>query len=252
MDDTIEIAAGSVAGRAHRKLCRPNQDAVAWQRFGGGAVLVVCDGCGGAARSEVGAALGARLWTQALIGRLERGAAADEELFGGGGADVLARLGELAEAMGSPAAAVIEHFMFTTVAAVVTPARVAVYAVGDGVFSLGEAVHVIGPFPDNQPPYLAQALLGQPARASIWFADPREIDRVAVATDGAGALVDGIGALASDVVFRNPAALTRRLSLLAEDAVEIDWDARRVDRRPAQLDDDTTIAMARWRRGAAS
>ncbi len=257
MDDTIEIAAGSVAGRVHRKLCKPNQDAVAWRRLaGGGAVLVVCDGCGGASRSEVGAALGARLWTEALVaGRLDRGAAVDEELFVGAGADVLGRLGELAAAMGSPATAVVDHFMFTTIAAVVTPARVAIWAVGDGVFSLGEVVHVIGPFPDNQPPYLAQALLGQPARGQFWMADPREIDRVAIATDGAGALVDGIWSsagltgLASDVVFRNPAALTRKLSLLAEDTVEIDWDARRVDRRAALLEDDTTIALARWRRG---
>ena len=255
MHDTIEIAAGSVAGRVHRKLCRPNQDAVAWRRLaGGGAVLVVCDGCGGAARSEVGAALGARLWTEALGRRLDGGAAVDEALFDGAGGDVLARLGALAEGMGAPATAVVEHFMFTTIAAVVSPARVAIYAVGDGVFSLGEAVHVIGPFADNQPPYLAQALLGAPAPGSIWFADPREIDRVVIATDGAGALVGGIWAsagltgLASDVIFRNPAALTRKLALLAEDRVEIDWDARRVDRRAALLDDDTTIAVARWRR----
>jgi hypothetical protein len=247
MDDTIEIAAGSVAGRVHRKLCRPNQDAVAWQRFAGGAVLVVCDGCGGAARSEVGAALGARLWTEALVRRLGAGESPGAALFDAAGGDVLERLGALAAAMGSPTSVVVDHFMFTTLAAVVTPAAVAIHALGDGLFALGDAVHVIGPFPDNQPPYLAQALLGSRPCGSTWVADPREVDRLAIASDGAGALVEGIAQLSSELVFRNPAALTRKLALLAEDAVEIDWDQRRVDRRAAVLDDDTTIALARWR-----
>ena len=66
-----EVAAGSVAGRMHRRLARPNQDAVSWIRARRGVVLVVCDGCGGAPRSEVGAALGARLWSRALVERLD-------------------------------------------------------------------------------------------------------------------------------------------------------------------------------------
>jgi hypothetical protein len=256
MDDTIAIAAGSVAGRAHRKLSRPNQDAVAWQRVAGrGAVLVVCDGCGGAARSEVGAALGARLWTRALAERLERGEAADPALFEAAAADVLGHLGTLAAAMAAePTAVVVEHFMFTTVAAAITADALVVHAIGDGVVALGGELHVLGPFPDNQPPYLAQALLGGTPGGSTWVADPREHDRVIIASDGAGALVGagGLDELVTDVVFRNPAALTRRLALLAEDTTEIDWEARRIDRRAALLDDDTTIAIARWRTGGAS
>ena len=146
-----------------------------------------------------------------------------------------------------PTGVIVEHFMFTTVAAVVTAERVLVHAIGDGVVVLGDAVQLIGPFPDNQPPYLAQALLGGRAAGSTWVADPREIDRLIIASDGAGALAGGeLTALVSDLAFRNPAALTRKLSLLAEDTTEIDWDARRVERRAALLDDDTTIAMARW------
>ncbi len=241
-----EVAAGSVAGRMHRRLARPNQDAVSWIRARRGVVLVVCDGCGGAPRSEVGAALGARLWSRALVERLDAGAAVDAALFEVAGADVLAHLSALAAAMApDPAAVVVDHFMFTSLAAVITPEAVAVHAIGDGVVVLGDAVSVIGPFPDNQPPYLAQALLGSRPVGKTWLADPREIDRVAIATDGAGAL-PCLGDLAVDIVFRNPAALTRRLALLAEDQVEIDWEARRVVRTQALLDDDTTIALARW------
>jgi len=261
MDNTIEVAAGSVAGRVHRKVGRPNQDAVAWVRTARAVVMVVCDGCGGAARSEVGAALGARLWSRALAAQLDDGAAVDAVLFEVAGAEVLAYLGALARGMAvDPSAVVVDHFMFTSLAAVITDDVVAVHAVGDGVVALGEAVHVVGPFPDNQPPYLAQGLLGSRPYGKTWLADAREIDRVAIATDGAGALVapdvepagsfgpvPSLAELAADVVFRNPAALTRRLALLAEDVVEIDWDARHVVRRPAVLDDDTTIAFARWR-----
>lgn len=258
MEDTIEVAAGSVAGRMHRKLCRPNQDAAAWERVAGwGAVLVVCDGCGGAARSEVGAALGARLWTRALAIRAARGEAAEPALFEAAAADVLEHLRALAAAMaGEPTAAIVDHLMFTTVAAVVTADAVVVHAIGDGVVVLGDAVRVVGPFPDNQPPYLAQALLGGRPQGSTWVADPRELDRLIIATDGASALLDGpegdagLTTFASDLAFRNPAALTRRLSVLAEDVTEIDWDARRIDRRAARLDDDTTIAIARWRHPA--
>ncbi len=243
-----EVATGTVAGRVHRRLARPNQDAVSWIRTQRGVVLVVCDGCGGAPRSEVGAALGARLWSRALTERLDAGAAADAALFEAAGDDVIAHLAALAAAMAAdPSHVVVEHFMFTSLAAVITAETIAVHAVGDGVIVMGDTVRVVGPFPDNQPPYLAQALLGERPHGMTWIADPREIDRVAIATDGAGALPD-LGDLAVDIVFRNPAALTRRLSLLAEDAVEIDWDARRVVRRPALLDDDTTIAMARWSR----
>src|SRR5687768_3993005 len=89
---STEVAAGRGAGRTHRRLSRPNQDAVAWTRTARGVVLVVCDGCGGAPRSEVGAALGARLWSRALAERLEGGAAADAALFEAAGADVIAHL----------------------------------------------------------------------------------------------------------------------------------------------------------------
>ncbi len=268
MDDTnsIEIAAGSVAGRVHRKLGRPNQDAVASVRTGGAVVLVVCDGCGGAARSEVGAALGARLLARALAARVTAGAAVDVALFTAATDEVVAQLAVLASAMASRddrTATIVDHFMFTVLAAVITVDTVAIHAIGDGVIALGRAVEVLGPFADNAPPYLGQALLDRPVTGRTWVVPTARIDRVVLATDGADALLGGppraaaatadrrpvptLDELAdSDLVYRNPHALTRALSLHAEDAVEIDWDARRVVRHPAALDDDTTIALARW------
>src|SRR5262245_49170239 len=106
MSDTnwraLEIAVGSVAGRLHRKLGRPNQDAVCVARTATGAVLVVCDGCGSAPRSEVGAALGARLVAHALASRAGGGdapVALDAALFAAAIDEVVARLASLGAAM---------------------------------------------------------------------------------------------------------------------------------------------------------
>ena len=259
MDDTkaVEVATGSVAGRSHRRVGKANQDAVAWRRGGRGLVMVVCDGCGSGARSEVGAEVGARLWLRALGERVEAGAVIDEALFAAAGDEVLDHLAALCAILGAPAGEarrelVGSHLLATSLCAVITRARVAVHALGDGVVGLGREQRVIGPFPDNAPPYLALGLIGERPRGETWSADAA-VGCALLATDGAVPLLTGAGACpelvdAADAepLYRNPAALTRRLGLLAEDATSIDWDAGRVERSPALLDDDATIALARW------
>ncbi|HVV83231.1 MAG TPA: protein phosphatase 2C domain-containing protein [Kofleriaceae bacterium] len=278
----VEVAAGSVAGRLHRRLGRPNQDAVVWRRGPRGLVIVVCDGCGSGRRTEVGAELGARLWLRALADRVEAGASIEHDLFDAAGDEVLDHLAALCAALGcarGPARAdlVAGHLLATTLCAVVTAERAAVHALGDGVLGLGREQRVIGPFADNQPPYLALGLLGERPTGETWIADAG-VGCALLASDGAVPLVDGVaigaglgppaGALdarrhgagaehpswhltdaaGADALYRSPQALTRKLALLAEDTTSIDWDGRRVERRPALLDDDTTIALARWRR----
>ena len=256
----VEVATGSVAGRVHRRLGRPNQDAVAWRRGDRGLVMVVCDGCGSGARSEVGAELTARLWMRALRERVEAGAAVEPALFVAAGDQVLDALAALCTALGCDSTAartelVVSHLLATVLCAVVTRDQAAVHAQGDGVIGLGPEQRVIGPFPDNQPPYLALGLVGERTPGETWLADAT-VGSALLATDGAGPLVRGAGAThgsdlldaaGADALYKNPATLPRRLGLLAEDATTIDWDARRVARRPALLDDDTTIALARWR-----
>ena len=254
-----EVATGSVAGRVHRRMAKPNQDAVTWRRGRRGLVMVVCDGCGSGARSEVGAELSARLWAKALAERVDGGAAIDHELFVAAGDEVLDHLAALCAALGATDDAarrtlVASHLLATSLCAVVSRDRAAVFALGDGVVGLGREHRLIGPFPDNQPPYLALGLVGARPSGETWIADA-SVGSALLATDGAGplltetaigpglALLDAAGA---DALYRNPAALTRRLGLLADDVTEIDWDARKVDRRAALLDDDCTIALARW------
>lgn len=251
----VDVAMASVAGRQHRRLGRPNQDAAAWRRGPGGLVLAVCDGCGSGRRSEIGAALGARLWVQVLTERLALGPVAADELPALG-ARVLARLAPIAAALGDDLAEVArEHLLFTSLVAVVGADDVVVGALGDGVVVLGDVTEILGPFADNAPPYLAEAWFGAARPWATWTRPRAAIDRLILATDGAEPLVtatvDGpsLDALtADDRIFRNPVALERRLRLLADDAVEVDWDARRTWRRPGLLDDDTTAVCVRWSR----
>ena len=264
MNDTnaaTEVATGSVAGRVHRRLGKPNQDAVAWRAGEGATVLVVCDGCGSGARSEVGAELTARWWARALLERVEAGAGVDDGLFAAAGDEVLERLAALCASLagtGDAARAelVSSHLLATSLCAVVTGEQVVVHAIGDGVVGLGRELRLLGPFADNAPPYLAAGLVGARPRGETWSAEAR-VGSVLLATDGATPLLaaaDGAaaglelaGGAGVDVLFRNPAALGRKLALLAEDVTAIDWVAGRVERTPALLDDDATIAIARWR-----
>lgn len=67
----FELASASVCGKDHQRVGRNNQDAVAVERGERHLVLVVSDGCGSSPGSEVGAQLGARLLSAALLRKLE-------------------------------------------------------------------------------------------------------------------------------------------------------------------------------------
>jgi hypothetical protein len=286
LDRAFAIAGGRVTGRAHQRLGHGCQDSLAWYAGAGALVAVVTDGCGSSQHSEVGARLGARLLAAALVRRLERAAApgdapddtpddAPDDAIDGALVtracdDMLAHLRVLARAMGGDLARTVsEHFLFTVVGAVVTPARTLVFAVGDGIVAINDAVHVIGPFPGNCPPYPGYALLdaGAPVALSFQATEPTAaIDSVLLATDGAGEILaqpgrllpgrsEPVGPLAQfwtdDSFFRNPDAIRRRLWLMSREHVTADWQDRRLCRDTGILGDDTTIISIR-RRGDAS
>ena len=255
----LEIAAGSVAGWVHRRVGRPNQDAARVVRTPAGVAIAVCDGCGSGSRSELGATVGARLWTQVVAERLRDGGPITPGDFAAMAAIVLERLAVVAAAMGGDLAEVTrEHLLFTSLVAAITDDQVAVAAVGDGVVALGDVIHVLGPFADNAPPYLTEAWFGPPRALATWTRARADIGRLVLATDGAvplvtppagrmaGPTLDELAAL--DAIYANPYALERRLRLLADDGLDIDWDAHRTHRRAALLDDDTTAVLVRWSR----
>jgi hypothetical protein len=243
---SARVAAASVIGARHTRGARNGQDAAAvWVDAAArrGAV-VVCDGCSSGASSEVGARLGAQLAVKAIADAMRDGLAVDE-LWDRVRTNVAATLRTLVAAMpGAREDVVREHFLFTVVAAAWDGERVAVWALGDGGYALGESVTVLGPFEDNAPPYLGYDLLDMPhAPAHLAVADAA-CGAVIVATDGVAEL--GIAGLAAERFLANPDALRRHLALRARGNERIDFAAKKVERTPAALQDDGAVAVLRW------
>ena len=250
--NTITVAAASVTGARHRRVGRNGQDAVATWVGDEMAAVVVCDGCSAGAYSEVGARLGAALWIAALARRMRSGEceatrsavraeviAPLASMWSAVRAEVVAKLASIVEAMPGDRAVVIrEHFMFTIVSAAVSRDGAAVWALGDGAYVLDGDTDVVGPFADNQPPYLAYDLLGDPHEPHVAVGEP---GLVVVATDGAVDLERPLDEIVRGR-FAHSDALRRRLGVLARGGERIDWDARAVHRTPAVLQDDCAVA----------
>jgi hypothetical protein len=240
--DTISAA---VTGARHQRAARNGQDAACTWAQGSLAVAVVCDGCSSGESSEVGARLGASLFTRALAVRLLDGQSVLAlATWEAARAEVAGALSELVGRLAGDRDRMIhDHALFTIVAAAVNGDDAAVWALGDGAYSFGDATRVIGPFEDNAPPYLAYDLVGEPRPAHFVVAPP--CSTIAVATDGAIELVDGLAPFTAARFVAHPDALRRRLAILARPAERIDWAERRVVRVPAMLQDDCAIAILR-------
>ena len=240
----------SVTGARHLRVARNGQDAAAAASGPGWAAAAVCDGCSAAAYSEVGARLGAALVVAVLARRLaEAGSengleACSEAWWAGVQAEVIAALAGLTDRMGEDRVrTVVEHFLFTIVAVAATRHVTSVWAIGDGAYSFGGATRVIGPFADNQPPYLGYALLGDAPRAHVEMA-PAGTRIVAIATDGALDLVGDVTRFAQPRYLEHADRARRELSVLARGREVIEWDERRVV-RTAELQDDCAVAVVR-------
>lgn len=243
--NTKGVASAAVTGARHLRAPRNGQDAAAaWLGDGCGAI-VVCDGCSAGASSEVGARLASQLVIARLAERLPSARAGDPGLWAAIRTELVAELGRLAEAMpGDRERALHDHFLFTIVAAAWRGDEVGVWAVGDGAYALGDRITTLGPFADNQPPYVAYDLLGAPPAAHLAVADAA-CGSVIVATDGVAEL--GLAELlALDRFLAHPDALRRYLAVRARAGERVDWEARRIVRTPAPLQDDGAVALMRW------
>jgi len=137
--------------------------------------------------------------------------------------------------------AIGEYFLFTLVAAAATGDDAAVWAIGDGAYVIDSATRDLGPFANNQPPYLAYQLFGDPPRAR--FEPVTRWSSIIVATDGAAELPCPLPVFGAPRFARQPDAIRRALAIYARGAERIDWDARRVERTPAALQDDGAIGV---------
>lgn len=273
----MDTITATVTGARHLRVARNGQDAAAAASGPGWAAAAVCDGCSAGAYSEVGARLGAALVVAALARRLaadmghEAGGAGRERdgagevsgvgrEAGGPGRDsmaarhaqlwadvrseVMRALAALVDRMGGDrVATVVDHFLFTIVAVAATRDGASVCALGDGAYAFDDATRVLGPFPDNQPPYLGYALLGDEPPAHVETV-PAGTRVVAIATDGAGELAGGLARFTEPSYLEHADRARRELAVLARGREVIDWDERRVV-RTAELHDDCAIAVVR-------
>lgn len=245
----FRAAYGSVAGLEHRRLGRNNQDAAAVAHDGGVAVAVVTDGCSSGASSEVGARLAAA-WLSTWLAEIARAhespaawASAVELRLVDACRDVARTL---ARDDASLRAVVGEYFLFTFLAAVVAPSRVAVLGAGDGVYSVDGVAHVLAAGEGNAPDYVGYGILdgaGAPRVRVLFEASSDSVASLSVCTDGACDLLDRAPAELSRLeqdprILENPSLLRKRLTVLAE--------------RDRLLFDDTTIAVLARDRGGAS
>ena len=231
---------GSVTGLEHVRLGRNNQDALAACELGGLLSVVVTDGCGSGAFSEVGARLGASYFARELCAQVAVYGFTDEAVHAAGEA-LLAWLEPVARGLGDVVAGVAEHLLFSVLAAVTDGDQVLVCGAGDGLFTIDGRLTVVEPGKGNAPAYLTYRLV--PKERLTAPADPRLVTHfnghareVVIATDGALALVkEGSTALSelalSAFVGTSPYLLRRRLTVLAE--------------RERRLLDDTTVAVVR-------
>ena len=256
---------GSVTGRDHRRVERDGQDGHAVVSSDDVVAAIVTDGCSSGRASEIGARVGAA-WLAALIEQSFRGvdgASAARAAAGFVSRTLLDRLEVLTRSFDPAghisAARVDAALLFGFLVAVVTPATTIVFGIGDGIVIVDGTVTVIDPGPENAPPYLAYALLGDGAvrgdgdgaagaRAGV---EPRihfagataDVDAIGVATDGVAPLVNAVeavdgartslaGIVADPRYTKNPSLLRKRLIVLSD---------------AGTFADDATIALVRRR-----
>lgn len=215
-----DVAGGSTIGRDHARAGRNNQDAFATWARADAAAAVVCDGCGGALRSEWGAVLGARLTAAALARRAD---APWDRLWPEVQGEVLAGLRAAAALVGDAH----DHLLFTIVAALARGDEASAAAIGDGTV-VWDGAPLLDRDAADAPAYLAYGLDGEAPAFRVLGRGPCRA--LALGSDGAFGLA--LAPLFDDeLVWRNPDGLRRRLVAAA---------------RAGACADDATVALLRW------
>lgn len=280
MKDLFEIAAGTMVGRDHIMAGRNNQDALHFLSSEKTTLAVVCDGCGSSKHSEVGAKIGARLIVETLTRLLAN--LPDEKvsilnqsdmalLLERTRQDVLAQLRVLANQMGglSFSQTISDYFLFTVMGMLLMPSGMFVFSLGDGIYIVNGEINQIGPFENNEPPYLAYGVVGSslgessPELIKFQVHQHLPLEKFKSGLLGTDGVTDLIGAekknmpgkeeivgpisqfWQEDRYFKNPDMIRRRLSILNRESIKPSWEERHLIREVGLLPDDTTMVVIR-------
>ncbi len=266
MNDQFEVAAGSVIGRTHRLRDRPNQDAYQVRQTERSLIAVVADGCSSGRYSQIGSQLGVNAVVQGLSQALLRSPSCQNSDFWQAIHQAwLEQLRAFIAAMGGDAASVIQDYgLFTIVGVCMTPELTSIFAIGDGIIGLNGSISILGPFPDNAPPYLAYGLgdwnSGQAGLQLLSQCPTETVNSVLIGTDGVQDLLEVAGKPMpgrSEVVpdlkefwecdryFRNPDQVRRQLALINRDSLKPDWEKQQLVAASGLLPDDATLVTIR-------
>jgi len=285
MNDTFEVAYGSVIGTDHLGtpqvlIGKNNQDAAAVLFDPRYLVAVVCDGCGTGEFSEVGAHIGAKM----IAGKLAELAVRWQEVsfedmsgrIGGGleriKQDVLAQIRVLALSMGgSFSETVANYFLFTVMATVMTKNWTVIFSRGDGVWALNSRTEVLSSGQQNEPAYLAYSLTGSKVTQDHpelldftveRFLPTQNVQQILLGSDGAAEFrmivakkVPGkqepagpLEQFFEDRFFTDPLELRRRLAMINTRKIRLSRQRAELEIEHGLLYDDTTIVAIRRRR----
>ncbi|MFH1523259.1 MAG: protein phosphatase 2C domain-containing protein [Patescibacteria group bacterium] len=279
MKNKFNIVGGSIIGKVHKEAGKNNHDAYNWIENDEFTAAIVCDGCGSGQHSEVGAKIGSRL----VVEEIARNYRLFKNAIDLGKVDsflervqknVLARIRLLALEMGGSLSKTInDYFLFTVVGALIVENHTVLFSVGDGLVIINSETIKLGPFPNNEPPYLAYGLV----ESSLASKEPgllkikilkgmptEDVNSILIGTDGVNDFLDLaekklpgkielVGHISqfweNDKYFRNPDMVRRRLSLVNRDATKYIRNAKgsikEVRKEAGLLPDDTTMVVIR-------
>src|SRR3989344_3219340 len=268
MNDLFQVTGCSIVGSDHRFTWdRNRQDACGFGVGKSVAIGVVCDGCGEAENSEIGAQMGARILLHAVHhhSRMIRDFSPEivEEFLELVRGTLLRKIRLIVSTMGGKDVEVLaQYFLFTALGFVVTKNGALVFGCGDGVYAINGETTILTSL-KNHPAYIAYGINPQVFR---WPEEPKftayhvvsceEVENIIIGSDGLARFVaaelatvretgEGVGPLSQfatqDRYFQNPDMIRRKLETIG-DGTLVFPDGRT---RREWLNDDTTMVSVR-------
>jgi hypothetical protein len=267
MKGLFEIAGGSIIGKKHLKTYQNNQDAYDSISNELATIAVVCDGCSSGKHSEVGAKLGAKLFTQAIGHHISSesinfDAAFWEEIS----LEVVTQLQDIAEKLtgNNPLKITVnDYFLFTIVGAIITPLETVIFSIGDGIVAINNEIKFIGEKYQNTPHYFGYHLCGYPQWSTLeiqYQLPTKKVESILIGTDGVKDLINAENKLLprkkqlvenlaqfwlKDAYFDNQDSIRRYLYLMNQDFSKPDWNKQQINKQVGLLPDDTTLIVIR-------
>lgn len=272
MRESFEMATGTVTGKLHMASGKNNQDGFYTIYADDFMIGVVSDGCGSEPNSEVGAKLGCRMIAEIIYKRVDlfqnSGLKINEILtpkfWENTEKELCRQLRQLSDILGEDAIA--NFFLFTLVGFVMAKTESLFFSLGDGIVIVNGEITILGPFPDNAPPYLGyNILLEESVKPKNKIAiqkilDTRDVESVLIGTDGAMHLIKAesekisgkdelVGSISQfwtkKCFFENPDMVRRRLAIINRTYTKFDREKDNLTREYGHLPDDTTLIVVR-------